>query len=655
MKNRDLIFAVKMIGMLILGTVLSLFVHTHSWACDIAVVSAAASSNGRPLIWKSRDNSASHEQEIQYFEAVNPDVGGYIMVYDHDEWANINNGTPINPSGGVNEAGFAITCTSVYEDFLPHHEWTNVNTDLNRLALQECVSLDDFEELLSRWHETHPNKVISGNFAVIDAHGGAALYECYTGLFPFFDNHIRYRKYDANSAKDDDGNFIGFVNRTNSNSYIPFNYGEERRWRAYDLMKDMVEGDRLNYRNVMLEVAKDVITSKGDDYDPGPEEDYSTTYCISRAQTRLAFVVDGVTSDDDPRLVTFWCNLGEPSIGVYVPLFPYAKDVSFYVWADDFDDNEDPFDIDDSCLLNRAISDREIYDQLIYDSNTGDYYNGMDDFRINKIELAVVQEWTFPLDDFIVDKTEEFMNNLRDIESRITENNLLDFSDFCAEYAYENYTHASSDYYAWSYSMPWDDVPPTISSTNPDSDAEDVAVDLAITVIFSESINPSTIDNSTFSLNDDSTSIEGVITFMDSKKKMIFKPNSTLEYDTTYSAIITTKAEDLAGNPLQEDYSWIFTTVNESTSHDDSGDEEISLGNDSDNDDNGQGDDTISPLWFLPSDSSSDGCGSPAFASVHYSSNSTVFPGIVTNIWLILFPYSMILFHRIIKRRRKRE
>src|SRR4030043_1789323 len=103
------------------------------------------------------------------------------MVYDWDEVAKANGLThnppinsPINPSGGVNEAGFAISCTSVYEDFMPIHEALNINTHMIQESLEKCVTLSDYDNLIKVWNTLNRGKFISGNFVVIAARGASA-------------------------------------------------------------------------------------------------------------------------------------------------------------------------------------------------------------------------------------------------------------------------------------------------------------------------------------------------------------------------------------------------------------------------------------------------------------------------------------------------
>lgn len=466
-------FKSKVIFLASAAIILSL-VYTDGYPCDVAVVSARVSTTGRPFIWKNRDCSASWHQEIKYFNAVTEKAGAYIMVIGFDDVAELNNGTPVNPSGGVNQAGFAISCTSVYEEFNPLHELFNINTDLIRHALQECATLDDFDALLKRFKYDHIGKIISGNFVAIDARGGAALYECFTGNLFGMLRPVMYRKYDANNGRvvefnglytytrdrgDGDG-FIGFVNRANANTYIPWNYGEERRWRAEELLGQLAASGRLNYRNCMTEVAKDTYGKQVDGYgnevdQASRQESYSSTYCISRAATRLAMVVDGVAPGGDPRLSTFWCALGEPSTSVFIPYYVYAGEVSWLAWIDDIDIDGNQYDLTDASMLARAANRREIYENLIYDSNNGDALWGMDDKTMNKTELRNAQTWTQPIEDFIFQKNEELLADMTVSPSYLTRQNLKDFSHYCAAYVYANYNEGDSDMYAWTFEKPW--------------------------------------------------------------------------------------------------------------------------------------------------------------------------------------------------------
>ena len=431
-------------------------------ACDIAVVSGRVSTTGRPIIWKNFDSSQNWHQQVQYFPAEKTGPGGYLMVYRFEDGMRLLTGSPITPSAGVNESGFSMAITSVYEEYNPVHTATDLSTELMKEALAQCQTLSDFEKLVKTWHWSHFGCAVSCNAAVIDAQGGAAVYELFTGYVSLGFMPIRYKKYDANTGKvvtntgkvlkaGQGDNFVGFHVRTNYNDYCPWNVGTDRRERAEALMTEMAANNRLNYQNVMREVSKDVEGRQVSS--TSSQTNYSTMYCISRACTRSGIVVDGVAEGGDPRLSVFWCALGEPSIGCYVPYFVAAKGVSYLAYADTLK-NGVPSDEDDASFLCLAEDERETYNNLLYSSNRGTTAQGMYDNYINKVELGLVQQWTFAIENTVISKTNTFLKRLRANSGRITTDNLRNFSDYSAEYTYNNYIAGSNSAMSWGYTLP---------------------------------------------------------------------------------------------------------------------------------------------------------------------------------------------------------
>ena len=70
-------------------------------------------------------------------------------------------------------------------------------------------------------------------------------------------------------------------------------------------------------------------------------------------------------------------------------------------------------------------------------------------------------------------------------------------------------------------------------------------------------MDSSTITTDTFSVSG-SDNIAGTVTY--SGTTATFTPTTNLDYGKTYTATITTGAKDSAGNALQTDYTWSFTT-----------------------------------------------------------------------------------------------
>ena len=114
--------------------------------------------------------------------------------------------------------------------------------------------------------------------------------------------------------------------------------------------------------------------------------------------------------------------------------------------------------------------------------------------------------------------------------------------------------------YSWSFiTAEADNTPPEVSSTNPTYNATGVAVNSSITATFSEQVAAFTISTSTFKLEDNyEVQVNGTVSH--SGATAIFTPVSSLSYSTSYTAIISTEVKDLAGNALNDGYSWSFTS-----------------------------------------------------------------------------------------------
>ena len=82
-----------------------------------------------------------------------------------------------------------------------------------------------------------------------------------------------------------------------------------------------------------------------------------------------------------------------------------------------------------------------------------------------------------------------------------------------------------------------------------------VPVGITISVTFSETMNKNSAQDA-FSI---SPSVSGLFGW--DGNKMIFYPDSKLDYETAYIIIIGTTAEDLVGNNLESEYFWQFTTI----------------------------------------------------------------------------------------------
>ena len=365
----------RIIPRLLILIAATLLIHqvfqSESRACNIAVISAAESATGRPFIWKNRDHAGSYRHEVLYYaEPADEDkieldgkivtgIGGSVRLMGETTYdTNVSVCT-----GGANESGFAITNTTCVDGDNDPFDISNVNTELMEKALENCKTLAQFENLLSNFTSIWLNKNISGIFAVIDAQGGAAIYEMWTDCN---NNDIMFRKFnvDIGAVTDESGEIFtdikfeqttGFINRTNSNhtnGWIDIWTDDPRELRGRQLLSQMKDDSALTPRNVMRYLSKDVLggntatycTSENvqncwdwsvDSWDnPNYAGELYTRFAISRYQTSMGLVIEGAATAEQAKLTTMWVALGEPSLSVFIPYFPYAQTISKYATDD---------------------------------------------------------------------------------------------------------------------------------------------------------------------------------------------------------------------------------------------------------------------------------------------------------------------------------
>lgn len=101
-------------------------------------------------------------------------------------------------------------------------------------------------------------------------------------------------------------------------------------------------------------------------------------------------------------------------------------------------------------------------------------------------------------------------------------------------------------------------VCPIVSSTIPINGASGVPLNQIISVTFNEEMNPATITTSSIIITAAGVVIPGTISY--AGNTATFSPTSRLTTNTLYTGRVTTAVKDLAGNALQTDYIWTFTT-----------------------------------------------------------------------------------------------
>ena len=117
--------------------------------------------------------------------------------------------------------------------------------------------------------------------------------------------------------------------------------------------------------------------------------------------------------------------------------------------------------------------------------------------------------------------------------------------------------------YSWSFTtVDVDMAPPTVISVIPANGAAPVSPATTVTANFSEAINPSTVNGTTFQLRNAANNLV-TATISTSADKITLVPSAPLAPLSTYTATITGGAsgvKDLAGNALASNYVWSFTT-----------------------------------------------------------------------------------------------
>ena len=100
--------------------------------------------------------------------------------------------------------------------------------------------------------------------------------------------------------------------------------------------------------------------------------------------------------------------------------------------------------------------------------------------------------------------------------------------------------------------------PPAVIAVAPADGALGVCPNSVVTATFNEAMNPVTINNLTFTVT---PGVTGIVTLDGTARIAVFTPTANLALNTTYTATITTGAQDMPGNPLPANFTWSFTTA----------------------------------------------------------------------------------------------
>ena len=288
----------------------ALFAITSSvWACSSAVISGRVTPDGRPLLWKNRETGHLRNHMA------------YVKGERYDFVANVNSDSyPALKEAwiGSNTAGFALMNTQSYnleKGDIADDDRGPANGAVIYRALEVCATVADFCHFLDTIQKPSG---IEANFGVIDAQGGAAMFEV--------DGHS-YKMFDAN-----DPNVAphGYVARTNFSNGGELNegYGYVRYLEVDRVLSKACAMGGITPQLIFTDLARsfrnnilDIDLRSGDFNYPKTSGWFTDQDFIPRNNTSCSIVVQGVKKGENPELTTLWTILGYPPAGVAVPLW----------------------------------------------------------------------------------------------------------------------------------------------------------------------------------------------------------------------------------------------------------------------------------------------------------------------------------------------
>ena len=130
--------------------------------------------------------------------------------------------------------------------------------------------------------------------------------------------------------------------------------------------------------------------------------------------------------------------------------------------------------------------------------------------------------------------------------------------------AQDTYGNALANNFTWSFTTgntTCQAGPPTVVSSAPPNSTAGVCPNAVAVATFGEAMNPTTINGTTFTLTGPGTSaVVGQVAYDAPDYVATFTPSTNLALSTTYTATVTTGAQDLLGDPLAADFTWSFIT-----------------------------------------------------------------------------------------------
>lgn len=297
---KKIFVSLSVILLFILGSI-------ETFGCSSAVISGKITPDGRPLLWKHRD-SDFRQNCVKYF---NGELYPFIAVVNSVE----ENLTDVWT--GTNSAGFSIMNTQSYnlEEVENEDDRGAANGRVMRRALEICATVEDFRHFLDTLSKP---SYVEANFGVIDAKGGAAMFEV---------DYHHYVMYDANNSEDAP---YGYIARTNFSfagkinkgaGYVRYMIVDQALMPAAASMVITPEWIFRELSRTFVNPMLGIDLKSGDFNRPKTSGWFVDQDFISRSGSTCSVVIQGVKAGENPELTTMWTVLGYPPTGVAIPLW----------------------------------------------------------------------------------------------------------------------------------------------------------------------------------------------------------------------------------------------------------------------------------------------------------------------------------------------
>ncbi len=262
-------------------------------ACTTAVVSAGASASGRPMLWKQRDASDPYNRIVHVKDGVQ--IAYTALFPTSDSLCTL-------AYAGINVAGFGVMNNLSYNLRPDSLGFDTKAGPLMALALGCCRTVDDFERLL---REKERPMLLSTNFGVVDAEGGAAYFEV---------SDYDYTRFDVEPG--------GYLFRTNYS--LTGEEGRGRGFARYETMASLMAARKTFDPEFFFRVGRSYLNG-GDDALSGVYRGWLNEHdFIPRSTTTACVVIEAPGAGDAPDSGLMWCAPGYTPCCYAIPVWVAA-------------------------------------------------------------------------------------------------------------------------------------------------------------------------------------------------------------------------------------------------------------------------------------------------------------------------------------------